>query len=108
MRKPRDYDAELKALNDKARRLKTKKQSQFGELVIACGADTLGAEELAGVLLAAISTTDAARREAWRKRGAAFFQGARKQTGAGTGSDQGGAALDTSRSPSNSGTTGAA
>jgi hypothetical protein len=40
MRKPRDFDAELKALDDKARGLKTGKVRQLGELVIATGADT--------------------------------------------------------------------
>ena len=38
MRKPRDYDAELKALEDKAKELKTRKVQQLGELVIATGA----------------------------------------------------------------------
>ncbi|WP_375284520.1 conjugal transfer protein TraD, partial [Sphingobium yanoikuyae] len=66
MRRPRDYDAELKALTDKARQLKARKQSQLGELVMATGADGLSAEELAGALLAAASTTEAPRREAWR------------------------------------------
>ncbi len=51
MRKPRDYDAELKALTDKARQLKTRKTSQLGELVKATGADALSAEVLAGALL---------------------------------------------------------
>ncbi|ASR53161.1 conjugal transfer protein TraD [Blastomonas fulva] len=91
MRKPRDYDAELQALNDKAKQLKTRKQTQLGELVIATGADALGTEILAGVLLAAIGTDDAARKEAWRKRGAAFFQGAsnaRQSAGKDTGSTQ--------------------
>jgi DNA-binding protein H-NS len=37
MRKPRDFDAELKALEDKARGLKTRKVRQLGELVIATG-----------------------------------------------------------------------
>ncbi len=74
MRKPRDFDAELKALTDKARLLKTRKQSQLGELVIACGADTLSADELAGALLVAAATNDAQTRKAWRERGAAFFQ----------------------------------
>ena len=46
MRKPRDYDAELKALEDKARELKTRKVQQLGELVIATGADALTADEL--------------------------------------------------------------
>ena len=48
MRKPRDYDAELKALDDKARQLRQKRIVQLGELVIACGADGLSPEELAG------------------------------------------------------------
>ena len=39
MRKPRDFDAELKALGDKARDLKSRKVQQLGELVIATGAD---------------------------------------------------------------------
>ncbi|WP_247447661.1 conjugal transfer protein TraD [Bradyrhizobium sp. 197] len=40
MRKPKDFDADLKALEDKARGLKTRKVRQLGELVIATGADT--------------------------------------------------------------------
>lgn len=85
MRKPRDYDAELKALDHKARQLKARKQSQLGELVIATGAGDLTLEELAGALLVAAGTSDAARREAWRKRGAAFFLGKREDTGDRTG-----------------------
>jgi hypothetical protein len=46
MRKPRDFDGELKALEDKARDLKSRKVQQLGELVIATGADSLGADEL--------------------------------------------------------------
>src|SRR3546814_16445108 len=41
MRKVRDYDAELKALGDKARALKAKKVQQLGELVTSTGADAL-------------------------------------------------------------------
>jgi hypothetical protein len=37
MRKVRDYDAELKALGDKARALKAKKVQQLGELVTSTG-----------------------------------------------------------------------
>ena len=37
MRKPRDFDGELKALQDKARDLKSRKVQQLGELVIAAG-----------------------------------------------------------------------
>ncbi len=75
MRKPRDFDAELKALTDKAAMLKARKVQQLGELVIATGADSIDPETLAGALLVISETDDAARRESWRKRGAAFFQG---------------------------------
>ncbi|ADH89235.1 Conjugal transfer TraD family protein [Ancylobacter novellus DSM 506] len=75
MRKPRDFDAELKALEDKARELKTRKVQQLGDLVIATGADALTAEELAGALLVLAETKDLGRREAWARRGAAFFHG---------------------------------
>ncbi len=81
MRKPRDYDAELKALDTRARELRTRKQSQLGELVIATGADELTIEELAGALLAAAATTTAATKEAWRQRGAAFFHGKQRAAG---------------------------
>jgi hypothetical protein len=37
MRKPRDFDAELKALGDRARDLKNRKVQQLGELIIATG-----------------------------------------------------------------------
>jgi len=74
MRKPRDYDAELKALDEKAKRLKERKVRELGELISACGADVLPPEELAGALLGIAETKDAATKEGWRKRGAAFFQ----------------------------------
>ena len=74
MRKPRDFDAELKALGDKARGLKTRKVQQLGELVIATGADTLTTNELAGALIVLAETKEAGKREAWARRGAAFFQ----------------------------------
>ena len=69
MRKPRDFDAELKALGDKARGLKSRKVQQLGELVIATGADNLSVVELAGALSMLAETKDAARKEAWAKRG---------------------------------------
>jgi DNA-binding protein H-NS len=74
MRKPRDFDAELKALGNKARDLKSRKIQQLGELVIATGADTLSADELAGALIVLTETKDAGKREAWARRGATFFQ----------------------------------
>src|ERR1700743_2478825 len=64
MRKPRDFDAELKALEDKARALKTRKVRQLGDLVIATGADTLTANELAGALIVLAETKEAGKREA--------------------------------------------
>lgn len=81
MRKPRDFDAELKALGDRARQLKERKVQQLGELVAATGADALPIEQLAGALLGAADSKDVAMKEGWRKRGAAFFQGARKAGG---------------------------
>ena len=66
MHKPRDYDAELKALDDKARELKKRKVRQLGELVIACRADALPVEELAGALLSAAAPDDSAAKEEWR------------------------------------------
>jgi hypothetical protein len=74
MRKVRDYDAELKALGDKTRALKAKRVEQLGQLVTATGADALDAETLAGVLLDAIGSKDTGAKEAWRAKGAAFFQ----------------------------------
>ena len=73
MRKPRDFDSELKALGDKARNLKSRKVQQLGELVIATGVDALSADELAGALIVLSETKEAGKREAWAKRGAAFF-----------------------------------
>lgn len=73
MRKPRDYGAELKALDDKAKLLRGARLTQLGTLVITTGADALSIEELTGALLAAIETKDAAIRKGWHDRGAAFF-----------------------------------
>jgi hypothetical protein len=74
MRKPRDFDADLKALGDKARDLKSRKVQQLGELVIAPGADSLDPDELAGALIVLTETKETGKREAWARRGAAFFQ----------------------------------
>ena len=90
MRKVRDYDAELKALGDKARSLKARKVQQLGELVVTTGADASDPDTLAGLLLGALADKNAERKEAWRVRGAAFFQRRRKAGGAGTGGNGGG------------------
>jgi len=74
MRKPRDFDAALKALTDKTNALKENKRHQLGELVIATGADGLDMELLAGGLLTIVETSDMIEKERWRKRGAAFFR----------------------------------
>lgn len=74
MRKPRDFDSELKALDSKARQLKQAKRQQLGELIVATGADALPVEQLTGALLAAVETSDMLTREDWRQHGAAFFQ----------------------------------
>jgi hypothetical protein len=76
-RRPRDIEAELKALQDKARQLKSKQKAQLGELLMATGAaEALDPDALAGLLLHGI---EQARREpkaveGWRKRGEAFFR----------------------------------
>jgi hypothetical protein len=75
MRKPRDYDAELKALTDKARALREDKLRRLGELVVATGADALPMETLAGALLAAKTTTDMVQTARWRANGEAMFSG---------------------------------
>ncbi len=100
MRKPRDFDAELKALNDKARQLKERKVHQLGELVIATGADALSIEQLAGILLAAKEKSkDPSAKESWRRRGADFFQGRTNNTGDDTRRDTGGAAQNEGGTP---------
>jgi DNA-binding protein H-NS len=74
MRKPRDFDAQLKALNEKAKQLKDRKIRQYGDLVIATGADALDIETLAGALVLITEQADAARKESWRRKGEAFFR----------------------------------
>ena len=103
-RKPRDYDAELQTLMDKAKKLKTQKTVQLGELVQITGADALPVEALAGALLAAVEqskkTPEAVAR--WAERGSTFFQAATKRGGSkataaepavGTAGDNGKAAI---------------
>ena len=103
-RKPRDFDAELQALMDKARKVKGQKTVQLGELVQVTGADSLPVEALAGVLLAAVEQSnkqpEAVAR--WTERGQSFFQqgGKRgKKAGSEAGADE-----PASRATSNGGT----
>ena len=74
MRKPRDYDSELKALTDKAKALKERKVRQLGELVTMTGADALDVETLAGALLTAATCKASNEVEGWRRCGRDFFQ----------------------------------
>jgi len=106
MRKPRDFDVELKALNDKAKQLRERKVHQLGELVIATGADELSIEQLAGLLLAGKESKDPGAKESWRKRGAAFFQRERGNTGSGDRGDNGVAAQNKSGTQSGAGQSG--
>lgn len=108
MRKPRNFDMELKALEDKARELKTRKVQQLGELMIATVADSLTAEELAGALVALAETKDAGKREAWAKRGAAFFQGRSRRSAPAPDRDAGGVPTQLGGAQPASGATGAA
>ena len=64
--------------------MRKRRVQQLGGLVIATGADTMDAEMLAGALLSIVETTDAAKKESWRKRGGAFFQGSARNLGEGT------------------------
>lgn len=73
MRKPRDIDSELQALEAKAKALKERKLRQLGELVIACQADGLPIEELAGALLLAVEGKGPPKDECQR-RGERFFR----------------------------------
>ena len=75
-RKPRDFDAELQTLMDKAKKVKSQKTVQLGELVQVTGAKALPMEALAGALLAAVEQSkkspEAVQR--WAERGQAIFQ----------------------------------
>lgn len=92
MRKARDYDAELKALADKARALKARKVEQLGALVVATGADTLDLEVIAGMLRHGVmeARLDSVK-ESWRAEGAMFLRGRGRKTGGTADSDGSGA-----------------
>lgn len=103
MRKPRDFDAELKTLGDRARQLREQKLRQLGELVIATGADLLAIEVLAGAMLVAADTKGNAALEVWRQRGAAFFQSASRSAARRNRGDARGAPADDGGAPPASG-----
>ena len=87
MRKPKDFDAALRALTDKTKALKENKRRQLGDLIMAKGADSLDIETLAGGLLAIVETSDAGQKEAWRRRGAEMFRGKEHEPAGGARSD---------------------
>ena len=62
MRKPRDFDGELKVLQDKARDLKCRKIQQLRELVIATGATHSPPTNRPGALIVLADTREAGKR----------------------------------------------
>ena len=94
MRKPRDYDSDMKALRDRAQMLKTRKVQQLGALVIAAGADVLPVEQLAGALLAAIDMKDEVVLKEWGARGDTFFRSRTRRTARGNRGNTGSASPD--------------
>lgn len=108
MRKLRDFDAEMKALENKAKELKVRKVQQLGELVIATGANALTAHELAGALVATAENKEAGRKEAWAKRGVARFQSKSRRLARGSDGNGGGSPTQPGGAQSPSGATGAA
>ena len=101
-RKPRDYDAELQALMDRAKKVKTQKTTQLGELVQVIGADALPFEALAGAL-SPPSNNPRRHPEAvarWTERGQSFFQqGGKRGKKPATGDPAGGTAGNNSAAP---------
>src|SRR3546814_8864334 len=100
MRKPRDFDAALKALDAKAKQLRQRKVTQLGELVVATGADALAVEELVGALLAAVTGGDFVAKEDWANGAARSFRGRTGKAAAGAGGNPNSdPAANRSRSP---------
>jgi hypothetical protein len=89
IRRPKDFDAQLKALAEKAKALKDNKLHHLGELVVATGADTIDPETLAGGLLAITLTKDPTQRAAWKKAGEEMFRkGVRSAKATASGSSE--------------------
>jgi hypothetical protein len=100
MRKVRDFDAELKALEQRAKLLRQRKVQQFGELIEATGADALEPDLLAGALLAAVAERDKAITTKWSARGAQFFrETSRRSSRRSGGGAPGGATPQTGSEP---------
>ena len=75
-RKPRDYDAELRELMQRTKKVKSAKTVQLGEIAQLVGTDALPLEAFAGALMAALEQSkkqpEAIAR--WTERGATLFQ----------------------------------
>ena len=106
MRKPRDIDTELKALQDKQKQLRSRRTTQLGELVAATGADALDPETLAGALIEVVERAkkETAAKEAWQRKGEAFFRREKRKRAnraghpaAGPADERGGPASDPDR-----------
>lgn len=94
MRKVRDFDAELKALNERAKLLRSRKIQQFGELIEATGADALEPDLLAGALLSVVAEKNKATTAAWSEAGARFFRETSRRSSRRTpGDSEGGKAV---------------
>ena len=92
MRKVRDYDAELKALSDKARQIKARKVEQLGALVVATGADALDLEVIAGMLRHGVMEAQVESvKESWRAEGATFLKSRGRKGNGPAGGDRTGA-----------------
>ena len=92
MRKVRDYDAELKALSDKARLIKARKVEQLGALVVATGADALDLEVIAGMLRHGVMEAQVdSVKESWRAEGATFLKSRGRKNNGPAGGDGTGA-----------------
>ena len=101
-RKPRDYDAELQALMDKANKVRTQKTNQLGELVQITGADALPMEALAGALLAVVKQGKDKPEllVRWTETGKSVFQsGGKREKKAAAGDAAPGAASNTGPAP---------
>ncbi len=103
MRKPRDFDAALKALTERTKALKESKRRQLGDLIVATGADALDIETLAGALLATVQSADTAQKQTWKKAGIEFFRKAKAAQSADTGQPESSQTSDNLFTPSRSG-----
>lgn len=80
MRKPRDFDAELKALQDKAKEIRARRVEHFGELLLAAaeaeGVDVGDHKAVMGMLLRGFRRmkSDGSAKEAFAREGEEYFQ----------------------------------